>query len=74
LECQSSVEVNLRREEEMQILQEAVHVDRLLEYDSVDAGDLHIGGGDCTHYCMPGPPDVAADKLLHIWHDHQQPI
>ena len=71
LECRSSVAVNRRREEETQILQEAVHVDRLLEYDSVDAGDLHIGGGDCTHYCMPGPPDVAADKLLHIWHDPQ---
>jgi molybdopterin-biosynthesis enzyme MoeA-like protein len=29
--------------------------------------DLHIGGrkSDCLHYCLPGPPDVMNQVLLH---------
>mgnify|MGYP003983824297 CR=1 FL=1 len=43
-------------------------VDHFVTYDDLDHGDLHIGGQDCTHYCMPGVPDVVAAKLLALSH------
>ena len=67
LQCQPAVEANQRRDEERQLLLETVHVDHFLDYDTLDTGNLHIGGGDCTHYCMPGPPDVVAEKLVQLW-------
>jgi hypothetical protein len=32
--------------------------------DAHDLGGLHVGNGDCTHYCQPGVPDVMAKKLF----------
>jgi molybdopterin-biosynthesis enzyme MoeA-like protein len=71
LECQPTVKANRRMDEERHSLHETVHVDRFLNYDTIDTGDFHIGGGDCTHYCMPGPPDVTAEKLVQTWLKNQ---
>ena len=29
-------------------------------------GDMHIGGGDCLHYCLPGPVDHWNKMLLNM--------
>jgi hypothetical protein len=29
--------------------------------------DAHSGNGDCLHYCMPGPLDLAAMLLHHMF-------
>jgi hypothetical protein len=42
------------------------HVDRLVDYNDVELGACHVGGQDCTHYCMPGPPDWMAARLLQV--------
>ena len=34
------------------------------------AGDAHINYGDCTHYCLPGPPNEWA-RLLAAMLRHQ---
>jgi hypothetical protein len=39
---------------------------------SITRGDRHQGGGDCLHYCLPGPPDTWIDvfalKTDPRWH------
>ena len=29
-----------------------------------DRADRHIGGGDCLHYCLPGPPDTWVQMFI----------
>jgi hypothetical protein len=31
--------------------------------DDLNKGSYHIAFGDCTHYCMPGIPDIVAARL-----------
>ena len=71
--CQPSIPSNPRLESELSVLREGVNVDRILRVDDLDAGALHVGaydGVDCTHYCMPGVPDVTAHRLLELVHSH----
>ena len=71
--CRTEVPTNHRRNAEIPALldnedgnQTAVVVNKLIDYGSVDLtmGDLHVGMGDCTHYCQPGPPDLVAFRIL----------
>ena len=71
--CQPSIPSNPRLESELSVLREGVNVNRILRVDDLDAGALHVGaydGSDCTHYCMPGVPDVTAHRLLELVHPH----
>ena len=40
------------------------NVDAVVEYDDLDLGSLHMRHTDCSHYCLPGVPDVVAARLL----------
>jgi hypothetical protein len=66
--CLPSIPVNPRREVELTVWKEGTNVDGIFDYDDLDAGVYHIdsGGKDCTHYCMPGPPDVAIARFLNV--------
>uniref|UniRef100_A0A7S3FFP7 SGNH hydrolase-type esterase domain-containing protein n=1 Tax=Haptolina ericina TaxID=156174 RepID=A0A7S3FFP7_9EUKA len=66
--CVERVARNPRADMERTILQGRTGVLRhMLEYDDLGLGALHIGLRDCTHYCMPGVPDVmAARMVLHL--------
>ena len=33
---------------------------------SAERGDRHFGGGDCLHWCLPGPPDWWNKVLMLI--------
>ena len=71
--CQPSIPSNPRLESELSVLREGVNVNRILRVDDLDAGALHVGaydGSDCTHYRMPGVPDVTAHRLLELVHPH----
>ena len=43
-------------------------MDLIFDYDDLVLGNHHIdmGGKDCTHYCMQGPPDVVASRLVQV--------
>ena len=62
--CLSKIDANPRAELEREIV--SGHVDQIIDYDDLAMGGLHIGGKDCTHYCMPGPPDYVAAQLVHV--------
>ncbi len=65
--CLKSIDIDPRREIERELLQSGKHIDSILDaIDMKELGDLHIGRGDCTHYCMPGIPDISAYSLVHI--------
>ena len=32
------------------------------------ASDAHVGLGDCTHWCLPGVPDLWAIQLADLLH------
>lgn len=66
--CQNTTQVNARQRHEMLILREGVNVDSILDAGDSDLGYLHIGGVDCTHYCIPGVPDIVARKLVNQLH------
>jgi len=63
-ECRVEVERNPRADVERRML--TGHVDYILDYADLHLGNLHIGSDDCSHYCMPGPPDVVAARLMQI--------
>ena len=65
-ECQGTVLRNALLDRELKILKEGETVDYFVEYADLELGHLHIGGNDCTHYCMPGVPDVVASKILAL--------
>ena len=62
--CVSQVPYNPRARVEKRVLKPGVNVDVLLDYDDLELGNLHVHKGDCTHYCMPGAPDLIAARLL----------
>lgn len=37
-----------------------------LNINDTQLGHLHIGSIDCTHYCMPGFPDIVASRFVHM--------
>ncbi|KAL7523932.1 hypothetical protein ACHAXR_000365, partial [Thalassiosira sp. AJA248-18] len=65
-QCVDQVQFNPRAELEKVILQRPnVSVDVLLDYDDLNLGKMHVHHGhDCSHYCMPGVPDVVAARLM----------
>ena len=65
LKCVDQVESNPRAEQEKKMLKPGVNVDVLLDYDDLSLGSMHVQYGDCSHYCMPGPPDGVAARLMH---------
>lgn len=60
--CLPTLDHNPRAQMEQEMVTE--HVDHLIDYNDLENGACHIGGEDCTHYCMPGPPDWMAARLL----------
>mmetsp|Transcript_14114 Transcript_14114/g.30284 ORF Transcript_14114/g.30284 Transcript_14114/m.30284 type:complete len:112 (-) Transcript_14114:188-523(-) len=64
--CMDRVESNPRADVEKKILSPGVNVDVLLDYDDLDKGVMHVGKSDCSHYCMPGVPDIVAARLLDV--------
>ena len=62
--CVAQVPYNPRARIEKRVLKPGVNVDILLDYDDLELGNLHVHKGDCTHYCMPGAPDLIAARLL----------
>ena len=69
--CRKSIPVNPRRQEEIQEFQDS-DFDLLIHVEDESKGQYHIGGGDCTHHCMPGVPDVTAGYLLDELAKHFQ--
>mmetsp|Transcript_40363 Transcript_40363/g.59859 ORF Transcript_40363/g.59859 Transcript_40363/m.59859 type:complete len:409 (-) Transcript_40363:102-1328(-) len=70
--CVSSVEVNPRREVELEVWQVGENTNEILDYGDSGLGKHHIdmNGKDCTHYCLPGPPDVVASRLVQQVFQH----
>lgn len=67
--CRNSTDTNPRLVIEQKVFAEAPFI-RFLDYDDLDLGYFHIGLGiDCSHYCMPGPPDRVAVRLLRQLQD-----
>jgi hypothetical protein len=72
ISCLNKVEENPRHRVETSELKLGVNVDELVIYDDFDLGFFHIGHGgndstgklDCSHYCLPGVPDVIGAKTL----------
>lgn len=63
--CIDSVPTNPKADLEKEILTPGVNVDVLLDYDDLELGRLHVQkGSDCSHYCMPGAPDVVGARLM----------
>ncbi|CAB9504163.1 expressed unknown protein [Seminavis robusta] len=62
--CRGSVPKNPRRLDELQVFHEGQNVNVLLDVRDEAMGKYHVGGIDCTHYCMAGPPDLMAMQLL----------
>ena len=50
---------------ERHFLTPGANVDAIVDYDDADLGMMHIARGDCSHYCMPGVPDIVAARLLN---------
>lgn len=69
--CLDKIDSNPRAQVEREIV--TGHVDQLIDYDDVEMGAFHIGGEDCTHYCMPGPPDLTAARLFQAVQQLQRP-
>ena len=62
--CIDRVEKNVRKDAEMKALTPGKNVDLMLNYNDLELGSCHIGGDDCSHYCMPGVPDFVASRLI----------
>lgn len=56
---------NPRKELEEKYLIEGESIHKLINFDDLKLGNLHIGGNDCTHYCMPGLPDIKAELIFN---------
>eukprot|EP00578_Thalassiosira_sp_NH16_P012411 CAMPEP_0181123316 /NCGR_PEP_ID=MMETSP1071-20121207/25830_1 /TAXON_ID=35127 /ORGANISM="Thalassiosira sp., Strain NH16" /LENGTH=310 /DNA_ID=CAMNT_0023208441 /DNA_START=356 /DNA_END=1288 /DNA_ORIENTATION=+ len=65
IRCVDEIQSNPQAELEKELLTPGVNVDVLLDYDDLNLGGLHVRkGSDCSHYCMPGVPDVVAARLM----------
>jgi hypothetical protein len=63
--CNDRVDANPRAELEKELLLPGENVNVLLDYDDFNLGVMHVQrGNDCSHYCMPGVPDVVAARLM----------
>ena len=62
--CLASAARNTRRDAERAVLTEGRHAHLILDYDDLGLGDLHVGAGDCSHFCMPGLPDILVERLF----------
>ncbi|EJK52315.1 hypothetical protein THAOC_28426 [Thalassiosira oceanica] len=67
--CLARVANNPRSDLEMSILKpvglsQGGNVDAVVEYGDLDLGSMHMRHTDCSHYCLPGVPDVVAARLL----------
>jgi len=70
--CVNRTDVNPREVMERRILT-ADTVHQVIAYDDLDLGFYQIGGGDCSHYCMPGAPDRVALRLLQaLWSSEEE--
>lgn len=64
-QCVDRVQSNPRAELEKELLAPGVNVDALLDYDDLELGAMHVRkNNDCSHYCMPGVPDLVAARLV----------
>ena len=64
-QCVNRISANPRADFERKILKVGKNVDAILEYDDLKFGQMHVHHGqDCSHYCMPGVPDVVGAQLL----------
>jgi len=64
--CQKTVQLNDALNKETAHIVERKNVDHFVKYNDLTLGHLHVGGNDCTHYCMPGVPDLVAAKILAL--------
>lgn len=64
--CQKSVQLNAALNKEAAHMLERQNVDHFVTYNDLKLGHLHIGGDDCTHYCMPGVPDLVAANIIAL--------
>ena len=72
--CLQQVKENPRRTIESHTFKVGSNVDALLIYNDLDLGLLHIGNRgdittnllDCSHYCLPGVPDVVGSEMLSM--------
>jgi hypothetical protein len=65
-QCMNAIDKNARAAQELDTIKPGVNTHYVLHGNDTQLGNLHVGGGDCTHYCMPGHPDVLAEKLLML--------
>ena len=63
--CIDRVDANPRADLENELLKPGENVDALIDFDDLNLGMMHVQWGhDCSHYCMPGVPDVVAAGLM----------
>ena len=76
--CLSAILNNPRRDAELAALTRpdgSIRADKIIVYESLKRGGLKVAGdgssdpnitADCTHFCMPGLPDLVAAELLRV--------
>lgn len=76
--CVSAIPHNPRRDAELAALTRpdgSIRADKIIVYESLKRGGLKVAGNgsrdpnitaDCTHFCMPGMPDLVAAELLRV--------
>ena len=62
--CLSNITHNVRNELEYKYFKVDKNVNGIINFNDTNLGDMHIGNGDCTHYCQPGLPDIIAEELM----------
>ena len=62
--CITEVWHNYYTNYEKKYIHKGIDVDAIIFYDDAKLGHMHIGYGDCSHYCMPGKPDVVASEVF----------
>lgn len=64
--CRETLPEKPRSKQEVEVLSPN-DIDQVFNYDDLRLGGMHIGNGDCSHYCMPGPPDRIAASIYMAW-------